>query len=124
MKRVQRRVVHYTGPGIYALDVMPHGVRGDYAILISLASVSGPGLELVSIGLPDSQTGAFSVEGEAASFYALQLPDVSKTLLVGEFTGLATLALPVVVTGTTGDITLYVDISRLGRDQGGNGNGP
>lgn len=120
MKKVQRRVVHYTGPGIYALELMPHGTRGDYAIRVSLASASG--LTLTSIGLPDATAGAFSIEGEGASLYAVQ--NAEETLIVGEVTGLASLSLPVVIGGASGTLDLYVDISALGRPGQGNGNGP
>lgn len=119
MKKVQRRVVQYTGPGIYVLEIMPHGTRGDYAIRVSLASASG--LTLTSIGLPDATQGAFSIEGEGASLYAVQ--NSEETLIVGEVTGLATLSLPVVIGGTSGSLSLYVDISILGRQGNGNGNG-
>ena len=120
MRKIQRRVVHYTGPGIYVLEVMPHGTRGDYAVLISLASSTGD-LTLSSIGLPDSQTGAFTIDGEAQNLFAVQSPE--QTLIVGEVSGLATLSLPVVITGSTGHVDLYVDISLLGRQGQGNGNG-
>ena len=103
----------YTGPGIYALEVVPHGIRGDLAIKVWLASATG--LTLVSIGLPDSSAAAFAVEGDGASLYAAQ-DAASAALIVGEFTGLAALALPVVIGGTSGSLSLYVEISRLGRD--------
>lgn len=113
MKRIQRRTVPYTGPGIYALEVVPHGIRGDLAIRVWLASATG--LVLSSIGLPDASAAAFAVEGDGASLYACQDADKT-TLIVGEFTGLAGLSLPIVIGGTSGALSLYVEISRLGRD--------